>query len=483
MVGIDDVLVPTDSRYPDAAYRPYKDHPRVPPLIVTCKNNDDVINALRVTKEFGYKVSVKSGGHGWLNFSLYNTVVLELHTHMKGITITKNQHDKNGVAVVQAGVLLGELNKKAQENGLVAVGGWSVALGVGGLLPGGGGSLLSRRLGLAVDSVTEIDFVTWNSQKKDYELLKVSKTNKPDLFKALRGGGTTNFGVLVSFTINLYYIPPLVTLAYFNFPFKNLERVLKRYHALHDDNAPTPSFISPLLYFRRSVDLIEFQIMILYTGEPERPHIQEFNDLLKDFIDNYEGDLVELKREPHDQAIIRAGGPLGAKDASGHFQTVYMWFDSGFLDDITSIAGILIKHWPNVPRAERIEINVIGLGGAAKNNPERDFTSISFRDEKYLFSISVMTPDEHDESQLNWAKAFMSDLRGEGPGHQIILKRDRAYVNFRTPGEGEEVLKKYYGPYLDDLTAKKNEYDPDDVFGYPQGLQVKKAGGAPPHHR
>lgn len=62
---------------------------------------------------------------------------------------------------------------------------------------GGGVGLLARRYGFAADHVRRIDVVT-----ADGELRRVTATDEPDLFWALRGGGG-NFGVVTGLEIDL----------------------------------------------------------------------------------------------------------------------------------------------------------------------------------------------------------------------------------------------------------------------------------------
>jgi FAD/FMN-containing dehydrogenase len=80
--------------------------------------------------------------------------------------------------------------------------------GIGGLVTGGGVGWLSRRYGLAIDSLLSVDIVTASGEL----LLNVCETNEAyrDLFFAVRGGGS-NFGIVVSFTFRLVRVPFVVT--------------------------------------------------------------------------------------------------------------------------------------------------------------------------------------------------------------------------------------------------------------------------------
>ena len=70
---------------------------------------------------------------------------------------------------------------------------------MGGYLASGGHSPLSSVYGMGADQALAFELV-----KPNGELVNVSETTNPDLFWALRGGGGSTFGVVVSVTIKVY---------------------------------------------------------------------------------------------------------------------------------------------------------------------------------------------------------------------------------------------------------------------------------------
>src|SRR5260370_14145482 len=112
----------------------------------------------------------------------------------------------NGVCVdpelrtvrVQAGALLGEVDRKTYMHGLAVPTGVVSKTGIAGLTLGGGVGWLVRKYGLTCDNVLSCEVVT-----AEGELVTASNGINADLFWGLRGGGG-NFGIVTSFLYQAY---------------------------------------------------------------------------------------------------------------------------------------------------------------------------------------------------------------------------------------------------------------------------------------
>ena len=167
-----------------------------PAAVALPETVDDVVAIVDFAREHGLRVAPQGTGHnagplGWLD----ETILLKT-SRMRRVEIDPESRR----ARVEAGVLWMEVTGPAAEHGLATLAGSSPDVGVVGYSLGGGISWLSRKLGLAANSVTAIELVT-----ADGRHVRCDAEHEPELFWALRGGGG-NFGVVTSIDFRLYPI-------------------------------------------------------------------------------------------------------------------------------------------------------------------------------------------------------------------------------------------------------------------------------------
>src|SRR5262245_47189288 len=176
--GFDGVLTrPGDDGYDDARTVWNAIVDRRPAAIARCTTAADVVAAVRYGSEAGLEIGVRGGGHSFLGHPVAEG---GLTIDLSGLTAVRVDPGSRR-AWVGGGALLGGLDVAAQRYGLATTAGNVSHTGVGGLTLGGGTGWLARMYGLTCDNVASYQLVTAAG-----DVLRVSRTEHPDLFWALR---------------------------------------------------------------------------------------------------------------------------------------------------------------------------------------------------------------------------------------------------------------------------------------------------------
>jgi FAD/FMN-containing dehydrogenase len=190
---------------------------RRPALIVRCAGASDVRRAVSFGASRGLLTAVRGGGHSLSGQSACDRGLVIDVSRMRSVEVDPIAK----TARVEAGALLGQLDREALAFGLATPVGTVADTGVAGLTLGGGVGRLARKFGLSCDNLTAVELVTADGQWR-----RASATENPDLFWALRGGGG-NFGAVTSFTFQLHEVAPLMYGGDLRFPLTGARELLR----------------------------------------------------------------------------------------------------------------------------------------------------------------------------------------------------------------------------------------------------------------
>ncbi|KAL4574437.1 hypothetical protein LXL04_021269 [Taraxacum kok-saghyz] len=178
-----------------------------PAIIVTPKKETHVQAAVICAKKLNIHIRIRSGGHDYegVSYALSEKTQFMILDMFNLRSVNVNVAVETVVA--EAGAQLGDLYyriwEKSKVHGFPA--GVCVTLGVGGHISGAGYGTMIRKYGVSVDHVIDAKIVDVKGRLLD------RKGMGEDLFWALRGGGGSNFGVIVSFTMKLVKVPKVIT--------------------------------------------------------------------------------------------------------------------------------------------------------------------------------------------------------------------------------------------------------------------------------
>ena len=159
--------------------------------------------AVRFAHQHNIRLVIRNSGHDYLGKSTGAHALAIWTRHLKTIELLQDYQDSeySGPAIkMGAGTEGGEAYRFADANGLMVVAGNCPNVGMaGGFTQGGGISILSSKYGLAADQVLSWEVVTASG-----DLVTASSTENQDLFWALRGGGGSTYGIVVSMTVKAF---------------------------------------------------------------------------------------------------------------------------------------------------------------------------------------------------------------------------------------------------------------------------------------
>ena len=211
-------------------------------MIARCAGVSDVIAAVKFGHESGLPVAVRSGGHSFPGLSVADDALMIDLSPMKGVRVDPEKR----TARVQAGVLLGELDRETQAFGLAVPSGIVTHTGVAGLTLGGGIGWIMRKHGLSVDQLVSVDLVT-----AEGEFVKASADENADLFWGVRGGGG-NFGIVTEFEFRCVPLGPQILAGPIFWPMEQSGEVLRFYR---DWVADAPDDLMTIVVHRKAPPL------------------------------------------------------------------------------------------------------------------------------------------------------------------------------------------------------------------------------------
>jgi FAD/FMN-containing dehydrogenase len=132
----------------------------IPKVVVTPKNEKDVINTIKIAKKFKTSVTVRGAGTGLVGSALNNGIILE----MKNFDLLRlsNEH-----VTVGPGTIKGRLDKKLEEQKKFFPPNPSIGsfCAIGGMLGNNSSGSRSLKYGSVIDNVAEITFIDGNGTK------------------------------------------------------------------------------------------------------------------------------------------------------------------------------------------------------------------------------------------------------------------------------------------------------------------------------
>jgi FAD/FMN-containing dehydrogenase len=414
---------------------------KTPARVVQATGTADVVAAVDFARDHDLALSVRGGGHNIAGTALVDGGLTIDMSLLRGVLVDPEAR----TATVQAGCLLGDVDRETQLHGLATPLGFISEVGVAGLTLGGGMGYLTRRFGWTVDNLLEVEIVTADGRAR-----RAGRDEHADLFWAVRGAGA-NLGVVTSFTFRLHEVGPTVYGGLIAWPFERAGEILGAYRTF---TAEAPRELTAFLIMFRA---------------PPAPFVPEewHGEWICAMSVCYSGDLngVEDALAPiralgdpivdllHEQPYTQLQSYLDATEPKGNH---YYWkteYADELSDDLLSTMRDLAEECP-IPDAE---IGILQLGGALNEHAEDD-GAVGNRDARFAYAANGMwEPQELDADRFRqWIRDAWQRFRPFSTGS--------SYINFQTADEDEDRVRETYGANFDRLVEVKQRYDPDNLF-------------------
>lgn len=442
------LIRPTDAEY-EAARRVYNAMiDRRPALIARCANVADVIRSVNFAREHQLLVAVRGGGHNGPGFGVCDDgLVIDL-SRMRGIRIDPERR----TAWVEGGCTLGDVDHATHVLGLATPSGIISTTGVGGITLGGGIGHLTRKCGLAIDNVLEVDMVL-----ADGQFVTANAEQNPDLFWAIRGGGG-NFGIVTSFTYRLH---PISTV-YAGPMLWRMDRAAEVLRWYRDFLPQAPDDLNGF-----------FAFLAVPPGPPFPENLH--NMLMCGIVWCYTGPLDKAEetfapiRARFGEPALDWVGPLPHPTLQSMFDAVYppglQWYwKADFVRELSDEAIALhIEHGSRMPIGPST-MHLYPIDGAA-SRVANDATPWNYRDAKWAEVIVGVSPNPADKEEITaWSRTYWEALHPYSAGG--------AYINFMMD-EGTDRVRATYRDNYDRLAAIKAKFDPDNLFRVNQNIAPK----------
>jgi FAD/FMN-containing dehydrogenase len=362
---------------------------------------------------------------------------------MKGVRVDPEKR----IARVQAGVLLGELDRETQAFGLAVPSGIVTHTGVAGLTLGGGIGWIMRKHGLSVDQLVSVDLVT-----ADGEFVHASEDENADLFWGVRGGGG-NFGIVTSFTFTLHPVGPEVAFSATFYPIEEYAQVLRGWRD-YVEQAPD--------------EVTTVCVGITFPANPELPeaiHDRPVVIVGGVFVgDVEEGLQITAPLRELGTPLFDMSGPTPFVGVQTGFDPLFprgqlrAYWKSQYLNELSDGAIETIAARAGDRPAPLTLLNVFAMGGAIAKVGEED-TAFATREPLYMVSIDGMWSDAaDDDANVAWVRDTWNAVKEYGTGEVYLNFTGRAD---EAPGAGVDSA---LGRNLARLAEIKAKYDPDNFF-------------------
>jgi FAD/FMN-containing dehydrogenase len=403
---------------------------RRPAVIARPRGAADVIAGVQFARSSKLPIAVRGGGHSIAGRSVCDDGLVIDFADMKAIRVDPVANTVRA----EPGLRWTEFDRETQAFSLATTGGTIGDTGIAGLTLGGGFGWLEGKFGMTVDNVLGADVVL-----ADGRLVHAARTEHPDLFWAVRGGGS-NFGIVTSFEYRLHEVGPMIIGGLVLHPFPRAKEALKFFAELLR-TAPDELVAAAVLMTgpdgQKACGLAVAYPGDLAEGERLVAPLKQFGPPVLDVI----GPMPYVAQ----QALIEAAMP----------PNVLNYWKAEFLRDVTDdVIETAVDAYSRVPSPMSSILFFPIRGAASRVAP--DATAFPHRHGFHLGIYSLWRDPTQNDANIAWVRQTWTAVQPFIAGG--------VYVNELGEDEGEDRVQMAYGLNYARLRQIKAKYDPQNLF-------------------
>lgn len=425
----------------------YNRDPQYFPLIIAqVKTVKQIQSLLKQCHKYKVHFSLRGGGHDMLGYSLSPGVVFDLARRNQVEFISDlTPCEKGGLDYrlvrVGAGARIMDVVTAVSKKGYAFASGTCGTVGMG-LALGSGFGFLSRRYGLTIDTLVAVQIILANGK-----VITASEREHNDLFWALRGAGSGNYGIITDFVFKVFPLRKVIIATLF-FPLCQLVEFMDIWQewAVKADWDLTTAL-------RINSETIELECQL---DSGSKYHLE---------------DLISIFTPLHPKTKIFKASYREAVEFFTNSKPKWQFhiLTSYIIQPLTQ--ETLHRLQDQLSRAPSgCVVTCSGLGGRISTVP-KDATAFAYRDSIYWIQVQGNWNNfPEKKAAVEWAELTYSQLKPDilNP----VTQTPRAYVGFKQLNLGEFYPQAYWAEHYPRLQQIKAKYDPENVFTYPQSVKL-----------
>jgi FAD/FMN-containing dehydrogenase len=391
---------------------------RFPDAIAQARDAGDVVDAVRLAREQGWRIGLRSGGHSWSGNAIRDGGLLLDLSGLDDVEIDVEAR----TAWVGPGVRGADLQPALNEKGLYFPTGTCSSVALAGYTLGGGASFTGKRDGPAAHALRAIDVVT-----ADGELVHADDDSHPELMWAARGGGPGFFGAVTRLQLELRPLPRAMYTALYVHAAETIDDFLEHSIELLHSTPPQVAdmWMAIASWLPDHDGTILAQFPIVFASDE-----QEALRLLEPFERSPLLEHAVAHVPPHPWTFPEGYALLDQLYVAGNrYRSDALWMNSrseGFAEAVKDVVLALPNRWshvlwapaaptahPNAAYSMHSEISVHAYGVC--QDPGDDATVLGFVDDamRRLLPHSVGGGKVNDCDLAAFPKAYLSAENAE----------------------------------------------------------------------